>query len=223
MHHLTEAPKAMPPTLTLYVDHPAIDLTKLQIPTDINVEAKQPEPVEGQEAQKGPLHEAIRTFVEDHKTKQEAEARKVAIELLLKTDVFADDAVGIAGVVSEQVKAFRLIMDQSDAAEVFSHILRKGTVAGQLYALCGLYSTDHDLFRQTIDRYKSSRREVRAEFGCIMYTLAVSELVYNDDPDTVRLKPGQTLSEWRSEHHSDHLRLDISGGGYPSLFAGKQP
>jgi hypothetical protein len=56
-----------------------------------------------------------------------------------------------------------------------------------------------------------------------MYTLAVSELVYNDDPDTVRLKPGQTLSEWRSEHHSDHLRLDISGGGYPSLFAGKQP
>ena len=35
----TEPPTAMPPTLTIYVEHPAVDLAKLAIPTEVNVVA----------------------------------------------------------------------------------------------------------------------------------------------------------------------------------------
>lgn len=39
VHRYTEPPKAMAPTLTIYVEHPAVDLTKLAIPAEINVVA----------------------------------------------------------------------------------------------------------------------------------------------------------------------------------------
>lgn len=39
VHRYTEPPKAMPPTLTIYVEHPAVDLTKLAIPAEVNVVA----------------------------------------------------------------------------------------------------------------------------------------------------------------------------------------
>jgi hypothetical protein len=35
----TEPPTAMPPTLTIYVEHPAVDLAKLAIPAEVNVVA----------------------------------------------------------------------------------------------------------------------------------------------------------------------------------------
>jgi hypothetical protein len=40
VHRFTECPKAMPPTLTLYVGHPAIDLNKLDIPANVKVIAE---------------------------------------------------------------------------------------------------------------------------------------------------------------------------------------
>lgn len=39
IHRYTEAPKAMPPSLTIYVEHPAVDLAKLEIPAELQVVA----------------------------------------------------------------------------------------------------------------------------------------------------------------------------------------
>jgi hypothetical protein len=39
VHRYTEPPQAMPPTLTIYVEHPAVELAKLAIPAEVNVVA----------------------------------------------------------------------------------------------------------------------------------------------------------------------------------------
>jgi hypothetical protein len=39
VHRYTAPPKTMPPTLTIYVEHPAVDLAKLAIPAEVHVVA----------------------------------------------------------------------------------------------------------------------------------------------------------------------------------------
>ena len=39
VHRYTEPPKAMPPTLTIYVENPAVDIEKLSIPAELTVSA----------------------------------------------------------------------------------------------------------------------------------------------------------------------------------------
>jgi hypothetical protein len=39
VHRFTAPPKAMPPTLTIYVEHPAVDLARLEIPAAVSVAA----------------------------------------------------------------------------------------------------------------------------------------------------------------------------------------
>ncbi len=220
VHHLTEPPKAMPPTLTIYTANPAIDLSKLQVSAKIDVDMERSEPASDQPAQDEALREAITVFVKEHKAKQEAEAKEAAIDCLLKTKDFYGNAVGDLGVEPEEVKAFRLLLNQPEPAGAFKHIVKKGGTVGRLYALCGLYLTDQTSYAKYVDRFKLSQTKIKAQFGCLVIPMSAADIVYNDDPNTIRLEPGETVAEWRARHPDVDAKYDIAGGGYPRLLEG---
>lgn len=108
------------------------------------------------------------------------------------------------------------------ATEAFKVLLERGRLAGQLYALAGLFFTDRTYFDSVIEQYAESRRRVTTFFGCIMSETPVVEIVRH--PNGIRLAQGQTLAEWYEQHYGEGwerlepaevFELDIVGGGWP--------
>jgi len=150
-------------------------------------------------------------------------SREEAIEILSRTDTFADTYVGFAGSASREACAFRAVLDQPDADSLFKGILAKGHVAGRLYALCGLYFTDHPRFVQEIQPYRERADSVGTFSGCISNRQRVAKLVESSYPRVIRLKdPSETTDEWVARNMgpdgSRDYSLDILGGGWPARF-----
>ncbi len=70
----TECPKALPPTLTLFVGNSAIDLGNLEVPTHVEVRGAVSDSYRKEHA-KDPLVSAIDAFVAGHREKQEATSK----------------------------------------------------------------------------------------------------------------------------------------------------
>jgi hypothetical protein len=104
-------------------------------------------------------------------------SRETAFELLLKTDIFASTAIGSDGVRSNQVRAFRRLLAEPDAAAAFGDLVRRGRMAGQLYGLSGLYLTDPAAFERALPAYRNSTETVWTFFGCSMARYPVAELI----------------------------------------------
>ena len=65
VHRLTKPPEAVPPTLTLYVGHAAVDLKRLSVPTKVNVISEIPE-VYRQKQPDDPAIKTIDGFIATH-------------------------------------------------------------------------------------------------------------------------------------------------------------
>jgi hypothetical protein len=100
-----------------------------------------------------------------------------AYEIIENTEIFAGSSVGFAGTTSEQVKAFRILLQEPDPDGVFKSLLDRATMAGQLYALSGLYFTDPQYLDGVSDRYLEMDDEVKTMFGCILGKNRVSGLI----------------------------------------------
>ncbi len=104
-------------------------------------------------------------------------------------------------------------------------LLDKATIAGQLYALCGLYDADYQFFLTVVEKYKIGDASVKTLSGCVGREEYVREVVFLDEPNTVRLSsPTQPFNEWREKaklSDREGFRVDISGGGYPMFFRGR--
>jgi hypothetical protein len=74
VHELKEAPTALPPTLTLYVRHPAVDLAKLRVPAGIEVVAGFFE-ADRLAHKDDPVYRAIDAFVAARKAPPEKEPK----------------------------------------------------------------------------------------------------------------------------------------------------
>ncbi len=125
-------------------------------------------------------------------------SREVAFEILLKTDVFArviaggpairvssgDENFGVLAPSSQSV-AFHVLREETDAREVFLDLLDRGTLAGQLYGLCGLYLVDREEFHARLPKYLSEQAPVYFANGCVHAILPVSQVVQNDSDDIV--------------------------------------
>ena len=119
-----------------------------------------------------------------------------AYSVLLTADRFSDSAVGIAGITPDTVLAFRTLMKESAADKAFKQLLAEATIAGQLYALSGIYFTNPTFFAQAVEPYRHDKRTVHPQFGCIVSSQTVQELVESTDPSVVRLnRRGQTTRE----------------------------
>ena len=150
-------------------------------------------------------------------------SREQALEILSRTDTFADTYVGFAGGVSQEACAFRTVFDQPDADRLFKRILGQAHAAGLLYALCGLYFTDHGRFVREIQPYRERADSVETFTGCIMGREPIAKLVESSYPRVIRLKdPSETTEEWVARNigpdGSRDYSLDILGGGWPARF-----
>ena len=150
-------------------------------------------------------------------------SREQAIQVLETTDVFADLYVGFVGAPSREACSFRTVLDQPDAERLFKQILARGHLAGRLYALCGLYFTDHEQFLEEIQPYRRSADSVDTYQACLMNRVPVARLVEVTDARVVRLKaPSETTEEWRRRTlvpgESQDYSFDIVGGGWPARF-----
>jgi hypothetical protein len=147
---------------------------------------------------------------------------KKAYDTLVVAKRFEDVAIGYAGDLSVLVKAFRELLKQPQADVAFKSLLKEATLPGQLYALCGVYYTDHSFFLTVIKDYKNRSDYVMTLFGCLGGDIPVSEIVESKAPNVVRLSsPKQTISEWLRKNQAVTKKgyfLDIVGGGYPSRF-----
>ena len=111
--------------------------------------------------------------------------------------IFCDEFVGLGNRTPEVVIAFRTLLKEKQADHAFKTLLKEATIAGQLYALCGLYYTDHTYFMQAIQPYRSSRQEVEIFMGCVIMRDTVANIVEQDDRETVRLdNESSTMKEW---------------------------
>jgi hypothetical protein len=145
--------------------------------------------------------------------------RVAAFAFLLSTGEFACPHVGEANPeVSTQVLAFQTILRQPDAAQAFAALLRRASLPGQLYALCGLYLTDRDTLDRVAPAYFDDQRVVGVAQDCMTYSTPTRLVVRNPAPVTVLLATGQSLEDWQDKHPGG-FQFDIVGGGYPNWFA----
>lgn len=149
-------------------------------------------------------------------------SRERSINVLTNTNVFAGTAVGEGAEPSEEALAFARIFNQEDADALFKQLLKQGTLAGQLYALCGLYFSDQPVFQSAVTSLKDSKYEVDLYWGCLRWSRPASELAQSSSPAAVRLSDADdNTAAWFDRNKditSDGIDLDLLGGGYPDLF-----
>ena len=122
------------------------------------------------------------------------------------------------------VAAYRVLLEEEKRVEALKLLLEKATIAGQLYALSGLYDTDYNFFLSAVEKYKVSDQSVYTFSGCLIREKQVREIVFLDNPNTVRLSsPTQSFEEWlkKAKVNINKVMVDISGGGYPMFFRGR--
>lgn len=142
--------------------------------------------------------------------------------ILLNTLVFADVGVNAQGETSLQAQAFGVLLRDPDADRIFKAALSEAYLAGQLYALCGIYFTDNSLFEEMLPQYASRRESVTTHIGCIRSQQETREIVRQADELVVELRDADdTICDWVNRTPGAWERgyvLDIAGGGWPATF-----
>jgi hypothetical protein len=128
--------------------------------------------------------------------------RERAFAILLNTRTFANEAVGRAGLMSNQVRAFQVLIAQGDAKVAFADLLQRGTKEGKLYGLCGLFLTDQSMFTKEYPRFVNFKDEVNTQFGCVSSKTVM----------------GQVIGR-RKVSGDGATTYDIVNGGIPEAFA----
>ena len=173
------------------------------------------------------------TFSETQLTQQGREAYR----LLLVANRFEDKAVGYAGEESKFVTAYNVLLKESAGDGAFKSLLDKAPLAGQLYALCGVYFKDRVFFNSGIGKYKNSQQEVDTLQGCLGGRSPVASLIEAYQPMVIDPnRPKESLSEymelnskmwddWEKRKPKNKkvtrpvgYQLDISNGGYSVWF-----
>ena len=92
---------------------------------------------------------------------------------------FALGGIGVAGTTSKEERAFRSVLHEPNATGKLKALLSEGNLAGQCYALLGLYVLHDAAYQENIDRYKSSDARVKTVGGCTIMEQPVSNVVSN--------------------------------------------
>ena len=100
-----------------------------------------------------------------------------AYEELLAAKYFAFGGVGYAGSTSPGERAFRAVLASTNALELFSSTLAKGTDAGKLYALCGIRSLNKISFDDSAKLLKKADPIVPTMSGCFASSEKASSLI----------------------------------------------
>jgi hypothetical protein len=172
--------------------------------------------------------------------KLSAEGQKAYENLLVATQ-FEDIVLGSAAVPSKLVEAYNVLLNEPAADLAFKQLLERGTLPGQLYALCGLWFTDNLFFRSAIEKYRNSEKWVGMLSGCLGGGTSVAALIEARKPIVIDVnRPIESLhdyfelntkldSEWDKRKHKkktdkppEGYNIDILNGGYSVWFWNKR-
>jgi hypothetical protein len=90
---------------------------------------------------------------------------------------FALGGIGVAGTTSKEEMAFRTLLHEPNAAARLKDLLSEANLAGECYALLGLYVLHDAAYQENIARYKSSDARVKTAAGCMISEQPVSNVV----------------------------------------------
>ena len=138
-------------------------------------------------------------------------------ELLKHAEYFANGGIGFSGDTPDELAAFSELYGSPHAKEHFQKLEAEATMAGKLYALCGLYYLDYENYQQYLAPYKTSKENVKYFAGCSLVTHPVSDLIYTEQEPVMRLEsPDDTIEAWPDRTGASGWRYDFYGGGYPA-------
>ena len=92
---------------------------------------------------------------------------------------FALGGIGVAGTTSKEERAFRSLLNEPNAGARLKALLSEANLAGQCYALLGLYVLHDAAYQENVARYKSSDARVKTVAGCTIMEQPVSSVVSN--------------------------------------------
>ena len=95
------------------------------------------------------------------------------------TDCFTSAYVGPEMLVSTDVRALNVILDQADAKDLLLILQRTASPEGQLYAMCGLYVIDRAAFEALLPQYQNRHGAVQTLEGCIVGDAQIAR-VFNE-------------------------------------------
>ena len=152
----------------------------------------------------------------DDTNKDPQPSRATALRALLTTNTFAGASVGPSPKTSYQAWAFRALLKQPDAKEAFGELLKRGKLAGRLYALCGLYLLDRPAYDQAARAYAKGQEELGTAFGCFIGPMKLDQLIRRETGggnlgDFVA--PRRDAATPRGRRSRDHRAQDGNGGG----------
>jgi hypothetical protein len=120
-----------------------------------------------------------------------------AFEYLRSSTAFELPYAGIDGKRPRSYLAMRILRRSLAADDAFKELLRSGTIAGQLYGLCGVYHTDSFAFSAALPRYRRSIESVRFSWACILETKRVADVACAENG----------------------TKFDICSGAFPAAFS----
>ncbi len=92
---------------------------------------------------------------------------------------FALGGIGVAGTTSKEERAFRSLLHEPNAADKLKALLSEASLAGQCYALLGLYVLHDAAYQENFARHKSSDARVKTVGGCMITEQPVSSVISN--------------------------------------------
>jgi hypothetical protein len=142
---------------------------------------------------------------------------QTAYQNLLNAERFEDSFIGYAGSYSVLVKSLNDLSKEKKADEAFKALLNEAKIAGQLYALNGLYYTDHEFFKKAVEKYRDDSTLVNRMSGCEISNEKVSDIIESKSPVVAKLLPNETMEDfWKRNKVS--YEIDIINGGFPATF-----
>ena len=102
-----------------------------------------------------------------------------AVASLGQVKMFAFGGIGVAGTPSQGQQLFNRVLDSPDALNHFRGIMKNGTPAGKLYALCGLKALDKAAYGTALATLKTDKTAVETAAGCMISHQPVASIVKN--------------------------------------------
>ena len=95
-------------------------------------------------------------------------SRDGALTVLSHIDSFAGPTIGVGGDASPHAIAFRTVLAEPDASDLFSDLIDRGEPAGQLYGLAGLKLTAPAAYERELPRFLVNSEWIETAEGCVV-------------------------------------------------------
>ena len=105
----------------------------------------------------------------------------LALSILRGSDRFVSARVGPTGMISKEGLAWRVLFESPARDSLFKALLASDSRPAQLYALAGLFLTDHDAYVRGAAHQRAEGGDVATLYGCIGGRGAVTDILREMD------------------------------------------